>query len=326
MTGRLVLGGLLVLLQLSPGTVQPRPGYSPRLTASQFVAQLERLAAAIETSDASVATHLLRSVPASHEVLAPGGETYEVRLDWLRAAAPGANVDPGVWTARRGDLVLRLRAMAREAEALAPAPRGDTNARDVLTSVLAQKRFARARAISWEAELQRRVRQWLTDLWAKTLGRAAGQQTVARVVAWMASLAAIVILVVWLARLSKRRRDDQPTSVGPLHGHRAPGHVLGLEAAALIRAGQIRDGARVAYRAGVHRLEEEGALRVDEARTPREYVRMLPRVHRRHATLSALTTTFERIWYGSRAAAPDEGDRILALLQDLGCLHADRAK
>ena len=115
-------------------------------------------------------------------------------------------------------------------------------------------------------------------------------------------------------------------TVGPLHGHRAPGHVLGLEAAALIRAGRIRDGARVAYRAGVHRLEEEGALRVDEARTPREYVRLLPRVHRRHATLSALTTTFERIWYGSRAAAPDEGDKILALLQDLGCLHADRAK
>jgi hypothetical protein len=326
MTGRLALGGLLVLLQLPAGAVQQRPGDSPRLTVPQFVGQLERLASAIEASDASAASRLLRSVPASDEVLAAGGETYEVKLDWLRAAAPAASVDPRVWTARRGDLVLRLRAMAREAEALAPAPRQDTGARDILTSVLAQKRFARARASSWQAELQRRVGRWLTDLWAKTLGRTAGQRTIAQVVAWMASLAAIVVLVVWLVRLSKRRRDDQPMSVGPLHGHRAPGQVLGLEAAALIRAGQIRDGARVAYRAGVHRLEEEGALRVDEARTPREYVRLLPRVHRRHATLSALTTTFERIWYGSRAAAPDEGDRILALLQDLGCLHADRAK
>jgi hypothetical protein len=54
MTGRLALGGLLVLLQLPPGTVQPRPGHSPRLTVSQFVAQLERLAAAIETSDATL--------------------------------------------------------------------------------------------------------------------------------------------------------------------------------------------------------------------------------------------------------------------------------
>jgi hypothetical protein len=326
MTGRLALGGLLVLLQLPAGTVERSPGDSRRLTVPQFVKQVEGLAAAIELSDASVATHLLRSVPASDEVLAPGGETYEVPFDWLRDAAPAATVDPRVWAARRGDLVLRLRAMAREAEAMAPAPRQDTHARDVLTSVLAQKRFARARTTSWQAVLQRRIRRWLADLWDKTVGRTAGQQTIARVVAWIVSLAAIVVLVVWLLRLSQRRRDDQPTSVGPLHGHRAPGHVLGLEAAALIRAGQIRDGARVAYRAGVHRLEEEGALRVDEARTPREYVRLLPRAHRRHATLSALTTTFERIWYGSRAAAPDEGDRILALLQDLGCLHADRAK
>ena len=114
--------------------------------------------------------------------------------------------------------------------------------------------------------------------------------------------------------------------VGPLGVVRPPGRALGLEAASLIRAGQIREGARVAYRAAVSRLDEEGALHIDEARTPREYLRLLPPVHRRHAALSALTTTFERIWYGSRAAAPDEGDKILALLQDLGCLHFDRAK
>ena len=323
MTGRLALGGLLLLLQMPAGTL-PHGG-SPRVTVPQFVDQVDGLAAAIEVSDASAAARLLRSVPASEEVRAAGGEAYEVKLDWLRAAVP-ATTDPRAWTQRRGDLVLRLRAMAREAQVLAPAPRQDADARDVLSAVLAQKRFQHARASSWQADLKRRIGRWLADLWAKMFGRSAGQETIARLVAWTASLAAIAVLLVWLARLSKRRREDRPTSMGPLHGHRAPGHVLGLEAAALIRAGRIRDGARVAYRAGVHRLEEEGVLRVDEARTPREYVRLLPRVHRRHATLSALTTAFERIWYGSRAAAPDEGDRILALLQDLGCLHADRAK
>ena len=324
MTGRrLALGGLLVLLQLPVSAARHSPGDSPRLTVPQFVEQVEGLASALEGADAPAASRLLRDIPASDKVVAAGG-TYEVKLDWLRAALP-ATTDPRAWAQRRGDLVLRLRAMAREAQTLA-APRQDTGARGALSAVLAQKRFQRARAGSWQADLQRRVGRWLTDLWAKTFGRTAGQRTVAQVVAWTASLAAIAVLVAWLARLSTRRRDDRPTTVGPLHEHRAPGHLLGLEAAALIRAGQIRDGARVAYRAGVHRLEEEGALRVDEARTPREYVRLLPHVHRRHATLSALTTTFERIWYGSRAAAPDEGDKILALLQDLGCLHADRAK
>ena len=324
MTGRLALGGLLVLLQMPAGAVQ-EPGPSRRLTVPQFADQIERLASEVEAADADTATRLLRSVAASEVVVAAGGEAYDVKLEWLRAAPPtSSDLRPG--SPRRGDVVQRLRAMAREARARETAPRQDAGAREILSSVLAQKRFARARASSWQADLQRRIARWLTDLWAKTFGRAAGQRTIAQAVAWAASLAAIVVLVIWLVRVSSRRRDERPISVGPLHGHRAPGHVLGLEAAALIRAGQIRDGARVAYRAGVHRLEEEGALRVDEARTPREYVRLLPRAHRRHATLSALTMTFERIWYGARAAAPDEGDRILALLQDLGCLHADRAK
>ena len=317
-------GGLLVLLQLPAGAAPQSASGSARLTVPQFVEQIEGLASALENADATAASRLLRDVPATDEVVG-AGETYEVKLEWLRGATSPTSADLRAWPARRGDLVLRLRAMAREAQAQSPAQQ-DSGARAALSAVLAQKRFQRARATSWQADLQRRLRSWLLDLWAKTLGRTAGQRTVARVLAWAASLAAIAVLVAWLARLSARRRDERPVAMGPLHGHRAPGRVLGLEAAALIRAGQIRDGARVAYRAGVHQLEEEGALRVDEARTPREYVRQLPRVHRRHATLSALTTTFERIWYGSRAAAPDEGDKILALLQDLGCLHADRAK
>lgn len=324
MIGRLVLGVVLVLLPqaaAAPGAQSP----SPRLTIPQFVAHLEGLASAVEAADSNAAARLLPSVPAADEVVA-GSETYEVKLDWLRAAAPARDADPGAWTSRRDGLAARLRAMAREADAVAAAPRQGTTAQAALSAVLEQPRFQRARAGSWQADLRRRVARWLADLWSRTLGRTAGRRTVAQIVAWTAAIAAVLVLLIWLARLSSRRRAERPLTVGPLDGHRAPGHILGLEAASLIRAGRIRDAARVAYRAAVHRLEEEGALRVDEARTPREYLRQLPAMHRRHATLSALTMTFERIWYGSRAAAPDEGDKILALLQDLGCLYFDRAK
>jgi hypothetical protein len=325
MTHRLALGCcLLVALQRPATAASQGEGPSPRLTAPQFVAQIEGLASAIETADAGAAARLAPSIPVSEHVVA-GGETYEVRLDWLRSALRAPDANPKAWPSRRDDLVARLRAIAREAEATG-VPREGTDARQALTAVLAQKSFQRVRAQSWQADLQRRIARWVADLLDRTFGRRVGQRSVALFVAWTASIAAVLVLVVWLARMSSRRRADRPMSVGPLHARRPPGHVLGLQAASLIRTGQIREGARVAYRAAVNRLEEEGALRVDEARTPREYLRLLPPVHRRHATLSALTTTFERIWYGSRAAAPDEGDKILALLQDLGCLYFDRAK
>jgi len=120
------------------------------------------------------------------------------------------------------------------------------------------------------------------------------------------------------------RRLDEPLGIGTIAARRAAGRELALEAAALVRAGRTRDAVRVAYRAAVHRLEEEGALRADEARTPREYLGSLPAGHRRRPTLGRLTAAFERIWYGARVA-PDAGVEIIALLQDLECLSRDHA-
>ena len=325
MTRRLALGCCLLVALQRPATAWPQAGGSSRqLTAPQFVAQIEGLASAIEAADGRAAARLAESIPDSQHVVA-GADTYEVRLDWLRTAVRLPDADREAWAVRRDELVGRLRAIAREARAPG-APRDRADARRALTTVLAQKSFQRMRTQSWQADLQRRIARWVTDFLEKTFGRAVAQRNVALFVTWAASIAAVLVLVVWLIRVSSRRRQDRPMTVGPLQMFRQPGHLLGLEAATLIRGGRIREGARIAYRAAVNRLEEEGALSVDEARTPREYLRLLPPMHRRHATLSALTTTFERIWYGSRAAAPDEGDKILALLQDLGCLHFDRAK
>ena len=105
---------------------------------------------------------------------------------------------------------------------------------------------------------------------------------------------------------------------------RAAARELAIEAASLVRAGRPRDAVRVAYRAAVSRLEEEGALRADEARTPREYLRALPAQHRRRATLARMTVAFERTWYGVRVA-PDAGAEIITILQDLECLSRDHA-
>ena len=233
------------------------------------------------------------------------------------APTPAAVVSPAPQIQRHA-----IQQEARTAPASAP---DRTAARAALRAVLAQRAFAQARATSWQADLRRRIERWLSDAWDRTLGRHVGQQTLARLLAWGVTFAAVVVLLVWLTQLTVRKRAEQPIALGRIPPRRVPGGELALEAAALVRAGRAREAARVAYRAAVQRLEEEGAFKVDDTRTPREYLRLLPAPHRRRAGLSALTAAFERLWYGSRAASADDGRAILALLQDLECLPRDPA-
>lgn len=297
----------------------------PPISSREFAGRMTALASDVEDADAARALALAPAIPATVRVT-QGTETIDVSLAWLRTALSAARGNADEWAKRRADHAARLRAMGREAGASAQGPAATTgDARAALERVLADRAFRRAREQSWQAQIGERIKEWLAGLWDRTLGRRVGQRTLAVVLAWVASIGAIVVLLVWLARLTARRRAEAAVDMGSMTPRRAAARVLALEAASLAGAGRIREAARVAYRAAVHRLDEEGALKVDETRTPREYLRQLPSPHRRREAFAALTAAFERIWYGSRAADPAEGPRIVALLQDLECLSRDRA-
>lgn len=200
----------------------------------------------------------------------------------------------------------------------------DDDARRVLREVLSDRRFRRARDASWQTALMERVRRWLLKL-ADLAQPALGRGNLGQFVAWAASIGAVAVLLVWLMRFALRRRVDAPLNVAASREPPPPGHVLAMQAAGLIGAGRLREGARAAYGAALRRLEEEGTIRPDPARTPRETLRVLTPSHRVAAPMTALTSAFERIWYGGRPAAADDGPRLLALLRELKCLPFNRA-
>lgn len=220
----------------------------------------------------------------------------------------------------------RSRAIAREAELARSSGPADPTARATLNAILAQRAFRRSRTETWQAQVSRRVREWLAGIWERTFGRVMARRSVATTLAWIVALAALAVLLVWLAQLALPRRRERPISMGPLEVPRPPGHVLAREAEALVRAGNLRDAIRIAYQAGVSRLDEVGALRADDTRTPRESLRLLDRENRRRPAFARLTAIFEPVWYGSRPPAADCGDEILRLLRDLECLSFDPAK
>jgi hypothetical protein len=310
---------LLAVLSASPSAAQP---LSPR----EFGAWVDALAATVREADAAAAGRLAAGIPAAEHVVA-AGDTYDISFEWLQralAAAPAAGAD---WPERRRQIGDRLDAIAIEVKMLDDDTlRRDAAPREALASVLTDRRFQRAKRMSWQAVLQERIRKWVLDFLGRLGGRGWSRRQLVQGLAWTVSSAAVIVLLVWLARVSLRRRADRPTSVGLAGTVAQPGHVLAIEAAELIGSGRIREGARAAYRAALRRLEEEGVLRPDAASTPRETLRLVAPSHRRAAPLAALTSAFERMWYGSRPASADDGPRLLGLLRELECLPSDRAK
>ncbi|MGH9408540.1 MAG: DUF4129 domain-containing protein [Vicinamibacterales bacterium] len=198
-------------------------------------------------------------------------------------------------------------------------------ARAVLASVLRDRQFANASAFDWREAVWRRAEKWARNAWSASFGRRIGERTIADLLAWILTAAAVLILGVWLFRAGRRRRGEAPAGLGSVQVPAGIWRELALEADALVRAGRFRDAARVGYRAAVQRLEEDGVWRADAARTPREYLGLLPPAHRRRPSLTTLTRVFERAWYGSRPASAADAAEILTCLTELECLPRDHA-
>ncbi len=62
-----------------------------------------------------------------------------------------------------------------------------------------------------------------------------------------------------------------------------------------------------------------GVWRPDASRTPREYLRLLPRDSKHRPALANLTRSFEMAWYGYRPVTPAQAQSALHELENLGC-------
>ena len=144
---------------------------------------------------------------------------------------------------------------------------------------------------------------------------------------WAAALAAFVLLAVLTWRLL--RRATRETAVRA----RLPRGLEPIDAAAwaarartAAAAGDAREAVRCAYHAVLHRLDEDGVWTIAEARTPREYVRLLPAADRRQPAVSFVARLFEGTWYGGAEPGLDDARAAVRWLGELGCdVQADPA-
>ena len=284
-------------------------------------AEFERLSTALSSTPREHLRELAATVPASWTV-EHAGQTFNVPTDWITRGLDEGRRAPAAWPSHRDALSTRIKAYRHELTSLlAGTPQLDIErSRQAASTVLARKEFQGHESDSHAALLLRRITEWLTSLWDRLGSNRFDTRKATSILAWVVAAAALIALSWWLVASLRRTSDRVGLSLTAPAARGRSARAWALQA---MVAEDPRELVRCAYRAAVVGLEEEGAWRHDEARTPREHVRLLPAAHARRTVFADVARQFEEVWFGAKVPAADDTRAMLSRLKELGCLPAD---
>jgi hypothetical protein len=233
----------------------------------------------------------------------------------------------------------RLNQEIAQADAMAAGPAAVTadraNERITMKQVLAGRDFRNLETSTARDTMLEKLGEWLNLLWENAAKLQAHAAWVGRVIVWGFILAVCVGLAWGLLQLERRWRIRLvPESDGPAAGAAsARDWQLWLaDARRAAAGGQWREAIHFVYWATISRLESKRLWPADRARTPREYLALVAAEDPRKAGLATLTGSFERTWYGGRAACESDYSQAETLADGLisgktdGCGAAGGAK
>jgi len=306
---------------LLPGTQQAAPQAtsqaSATLTPAAYRAELDRLLEAIDRIEASPTEipRVIESIPESWRLEA-GRDRFTVATSWLQRDLESIRRAPSSQSLAR--IRGRLQRLRDELAAYEEPPRDLADERARLDAVLARPEFAGVHGQTWFDRLRQRALSFLVDLLDRVIG-SSNIPTVGRVVVWVLVGLAALVVVVFIYRTLRTGARVAAVRPGEAAVSAKDWTVWLAEARAAAATAAWRDAVRLAYWAGISFLESRRLWPPDRARTPREYLKLLPQTHETRPTLASLTTTFERVWYAKREADAETFATAVAALEELGC-------
>jgi hypothetical protein len=178
-----------------------------------------------------------------------------------------------------------------------------------LGKVLTGREFRNLEEPSERDTILERIGNWINRFFNGVASFSARSRWIGRLAVW-GFLGAVCVGLMWgLIQMERRWRIRLvPEQSGPApDAASARDWQLWLEdARRAAAAGRWREAVHFVYWASISRLESKRLWPADRARTPREYLALVADEDPRRAGLATLTGSFERIWYGGRAAG--EGD------------------
>jgi uncharacterized membrane protein YuzA (DUF378 family) len=305
-TGRwLVLLLLLLSLAASVKAEAPAP---PALSIRDYVAWLDRLLSRIGplADDAEV--------PPAWRVEA-SGRSFDVSNAWLLRDVRALRARPD--RAARDRVLDRLRTLRSEAVSF-QQPFPDASAsRALLNDILKRREFRDIHGPTRLDRLRQRLLQLVFNLMERLFGFSAIPTVSSLLVYGLIGLA-VIVLAAWTFRFMRRSAAAESVVPDRPLVSQKESSVWLSEAHAAAARGNWREAVRLAYWCAVSFLEDKGAWRPDRARTPREYLRLLPPSSEDRPGLTELTRTFELVWYGAEEADSGRFAEALAHLERMG--------
>jgi hypothetical protein len=319
-------GTLLILLSLfflsiclcAASTADPEPArpQTGAVTVNEYVAELDGLvSSAKHLVHPEDAPKLLNSIPPVWRIQTPQ-QIFEVSSEWLRQELNDWQKKPSREIQDR--IVARLQTLRSEAASFQGSPKDVSPKRVLLNGILAGREFQNIHGPTWLD----RIKQRLVELLIKLLGRvfqSSAIPTIGNAVVYGLMALALLAVAYWMYRTIRSNAGVE--AIAPLSlSVSSKGWKLWMKEARLAaESGNWRDAIHLGYWCGISFLEAQELWRPDTARTPREYLRLLPSASEHRQTLGALTRTFELVWYGTQEADANAFSETLAQLEKLGC-------
>jgi hypothetical protein len=310
----------LLAVALLPAPARAGQPTAADLDAPAFVALLDRLAGQVRAADsAAAAAALADDLPPAWTVRA-GEERLTVPAAPIVDALTATSTPESSWPEIRAAAVARIDALREEASPLARFGAPRPHLRGALADVLAAPEFRGRQRYAGLLAFVDRVKRWLRSWLPDARPGTAAVVSYLRYATWAIAAVAFVLLA-WLTwRVLRGASRDTAARPRPVRGaDLVDARTWAARARAAAAAGDAREAVRCAYHAVLHRLDEDGAWTIAEARTPREYMRLLPAADRRQPAVSFVARLFEGAWYGGAQPAIADAQTAVRHLKDLGC-------
>jgi hypothetical protein len=283
----------------------------------QYIEKLDGLSSLADKAadDSSAAENAIQELRGGWTLNTDNG-SFDFSTSWLVSqfeklqAAPNADVQK--------QILERIAAMRVDAIAYQQPAIDNSTSRAVLEKILGRPEFHQVHGPTWLDRLQYKISEWLFRLLSKFVG-SSSIPVIGKSVVWVLVALAVLALACFVYREIKRnaRVEGLIPEVVPVS---AKNWTVWLsEAKASAANGGWRDAVHLAYWAGISFLEASGAWRPDQARTPREYLKLITASSELRPVLSTLTQQLEVTWYGYRPAGPESFAEALTQLEKLGC-------
>ncbi len=331
-----VLALLTILILPWPAVAQALPpsvlvaGSGP-YNAAGFAAEMRRLGTAIEKSsgNAKEIEAIQKALPPSWKIDTPEAH-YEFSSEPLRELLECNKCDAAARKSRFAQAKSWTYAIAPQLEGYAAhggfsAP----DARATLDQILKRREFGAVRPPSQWDLLRERINAWLLRMLNRLFENIGRHPLGAKLLFWLILFAVVGWLAMMLVRFwLGRARMDELRSVGEVAFARSWQEWIRAAREAAAR-GEFREAVHSVYWAGITRLEDAGTISRDRTRTPREHLQLVteaaaaavavPQTSKQRDSLAALTSLFERVWYGRGHADARDFESSLQQAEGLGC-------